>query len=117
MATKEQCAAALDRLAGRLAEISAADRAGNSFTRTVSCFVPDLRVTFLGRLVDSRLKDVASVDGRPGAAEPAQLRLTVSSDDLLSLVDGRLGFGAALASGRVKVGASFADLFRLRKLV
>ncbi len=115
MATKEECAAALDRLAAKLGGLDDGERAKNSLERTVSCQVPDLDVTFYGTLKDARLLDVTSYDD--GAVAPkAQIRLVIPSDDLLKLVDGGLDFIPAWTSGRIKVNASIGDLFKLRKI-
>jgi len=51
------------------------------------------------------------------AAESAQIRLTMTSDDLLSLAAGELSLGAAWLSGRVKVHASLPDMLRLRTML
>jgi hypothetical protein len=115
VATKDECAAALDRLAGKLGELDGERRAKNSLERTVSCTVPDLRVSFHGRLKDARLMDVVAYDD-PARVPNAQIRLTIPSDDLPALVDGRLNFLQAWTSGRIKVGASFGDLLKLRKI-
>jgi hypothetical protein len=114
VATKDECAAALDRLAGKLGELDGERRAKNSLERTVSCTVPDLRVAFHGRLKDARLLDVVEYD--PAGLPNAQIRLTIPSDDLPALVDGRLNFLQAWTSGRIKVSASFGDLLKLRKI-
>jgi SCP-2 sterol transfer family len=115
VATKEECAAALDRLAAKLGGMGEADRSKHLLERTVSCEIPDLRVTFHGTLKDARLIDVTSYDD--GAQAPrAQVRLTIPSDDLPKLVDGQLNFISAWVSGRIKVNGSFGDLLRLRKV-
>jgi hypothetical protein len=115
MATKNECAEALDRLAEKLGRMDDQHRSQHELERTVSCRIPDLDVTFHGMLKDARLLDVKSYEN--GAPAPrAQIRLTIPSDDLLKLVDGRLNFISAWASGRIKVNASFGDLFKLRKI-
>jgi hypothetical protein len=115
VATKEECAAALDRLAAKLGGLDEDDRSQHLLERTVSCQIPDLGVTFHGTLKDARLLNVTSYDN--GAKAPqAQVRLTIPSDDLLKLVDGRLNFLSAWASGRIKVNASIGDLLKLRKI-
>jgi hypothetical protein len=115
VATKNECADALDRLAAKLSRIDDEHRGQNQLERTVSCRIPDLDVTFHGTLKDARLLNVTSYDN--GAEPPrAQIRLTIPSDDLLQLVDGRLNFISAWTSGRIKVNASFGDLIRLRKI-
>lgn len=115
MATKDECAAALERLAGKLSGLDERDRAENPFERTVSCTVPDLRVVFHGTLREARLHGiVAYADGVKAPA--AQIRLTIASDDLIGLVDGALSFVPAWTAGRIKVNGSFGDLLRLRKI-
>ena len=114
MATKDECAAALDRLAAKMGGLDDERRAKNGFDRTVSCTVPDLGIAFHGRMKDARLTDVVE---HPATAVPnAQIKLTIPSDDLPALVDGRLNFIQAWTSGRIKVSASFGDLLKLRKI-
>ena len=55
---------------------------------------------------------------RDGPTVPrADIRLTMTSDDLIALTDGRLHFGNAWATGQVKLEAGLRDLLRLRKLL
>lgn len=115
MATQQDCETALRRVAATLAGAGSDGRSRDILDRSVSCTVPDLGLTFTGRLEDGGLTDMASVP--TGTAPRAQIRLTVGSDDLVALTDGRLGFGAAWARGRLKVDASMLDLLRLRRLL
>jgi hypothetical protein len=115
VATKDECAAALERLAAKMGGLDDERRARNDVERTVSCTVPDLAIAFHGRLKDARLLDVVSYDDI-SLLPQAQIRLTIAGDDLPALVDGRLNFVQAWTSGRIKVGASIGDLFRLRKV-
>jgi alkyl sulfatase BDS1-like metallo-beta-lactamase superfamily hydrolase len=110
VATLEQCEQALHALAARLAE-SATSRATLDFDRTLSCTIRDLHVIFAGRLKDGQLIDVSRATSRD-----AQVRLTLSSDDLVALVDGKLKMAAAWATGRVRIQAGVRDLYRLRTL-
>ena len=41
----------------------------------------------------------------------------MAGDDLVALVDGRLNFALAWATGRVKLEAGLRDLLRLRSLL
>ena len=84
-------------------------------TRRLSCRVPDLDVTFVGQLRDGSLHDLYTAED--GAAVEAQVRLTVPSDDLVALTDGRLSFATAWARGRLKIDASMMDLLKLRTLL
>ncbi|WP_055558257.1 hypothetical protein [Streptomyces sp. NBRC 110028] len=115
MATVEQCRDALDKLAENLAGADGDLRGAAALDRSVSCWITDLDTTFLGRLVDSRIEDVTAAPGPP--AERAQIRLTMSGDDLVALVGGELHFARAWGSGRVKLEAGLRDLLRLRKLL
>jgi hypothetical protein len=114
VATKDECAAALDRLAAKMGGLDDDRRVKNSFDRTVSCTVPDLGIAFYGRMKDARLADV--VEYETAGVPNAQIKLTIPSDDLPALVDGRLNFLQAWTSGRIKVSASFGDLLKLRKI-
>ena len=110
MATVEQCEQALQRLAARLAA-NASARRDLDFDRNLSCTVRDLHVIFAGRLKAGQLIDIARATSRD-----AQVRLTLSSDDLLALVDGELKMALAWASGRVRVEAGVRDLLKLRSI-
>jgi alkyl sulfatase BDS1-like metallo-beta-lactamase superfamily hydrolase len=110
VATEQQCEQALHDLAERL-EGNADSGGGNGFDRTLSCTIRDLKIVYGGRLKDGRLVDIA----RTNSAD-AQVRLTMSSDDLLALVDGQLKMASAWATGRVKVEAGVRDLLRLRSI-
>ena len=111
MATVDQCRQALHEISSRLAaDPEAAARVG--LDRTIACHIRDLDVSFHGRLRDGTIVDLT--DGDDPAA---QIRLSLSGDDLLAIVAGDLGFAGAWASGRVSVKASFRDLLKLRKLL
>jgi putative sterol carrier protein len=111
VATVEECEAALEQVVGLLqgADESVRQHADD---RTVSCFVPDLDTVFSARLHEGSIVDLTT-DGHP----KAQIRLTISSDDLVALVNGELAFPQAFAHGRVRIDASLRDLFRLRSLL
>jgi hypothetical protein len=112
VATLDQCLEALDSILEPLASNPAA--AG--LDRSLSCRLTDLDKMVRGRLAQGKVRDLTVVpddDSQP----PADIRLTMTSDDLVALTDGRLSFGPAWASGRVKLEAGFRDLLRLRKLL
>jgi hypothetical protein len=112
MATLEECHAALERLAERLADVDEESRREHSFDRTLSCHVPDLDVTFSGQLRGGHIDGVTT-----DPAPQAQIRLTTDSDDLIAMTDGDLGFGQAWLSGKVRVEASFRDLLKLKSML
>ncbi len=111
MATVEECEAALQRLVTLLHGADDSVRA-HADDRTVSCLVPDLDVVFSATLSEGSITELTTEE-RP----EAQIRLTVASDDLVDLVDGRLSFPQAFGHGRVRIDASLRDLFRLRSLL
>ena len=82
---------------------------------TLSVRVPDVDLAFAGRFEEGHLLDVHEVDDVQATA--AKLRLTLSSDDLLEVAEGRLHFGSAWAHGRIKVEARFRDLLALRSFL
>ena len=111
VASVAECERAFHALAERLAGADADTRSTASFDRSLSCALPDLGVIFAGRLQDGTLTDIRRVDSKE-----AQVRLSMSSDDLIRLVAGELHLGSAWASGRVKVHASVFDLIKLRTI-
>ncbi|MFJ2610421.1 MULTISPECIES: SCP2 sterol-binding domain-containing protein [unclassified Streptomyces] len=115
MATIEECRAALDKLSDSMQRADGEVRSAAALDRTVSCRVTDPDVTFLGRLTGGRIEVDRTVPGPP--PERAQIRLTLTGDDLLALVDGELNFAKAWGAGRVKLEAGLRDLLRLRKLL
>ena len=112
MATVDECRAALDRISERMRSKQGEQAAAEDFDRTLSCEVPDLGVTFTGRLAGGQISGLTTEP-----AEKAQIRLTTSSDDLIALTDGRLSFGSAWSSGRLKVQAGIRDMMKMRSLL
>jgi SCP-2 sterol transfer family len=115
MASLEECRTALDEFAASLS--GADEKAKRAMAeRTLSCYITDLDVTFTGRLDDGRLVDVEEKPGRvPG--DQTQVRLSMTSDDLVAMTNGKISFVQAWLTGRVKIDASFRDLLRLRSLL
>ncbi|QFZ77171.1 sterol-binding protein [Streptomyces fagopyri] len=115
MATTEECRAALDKLSDNLAGAEGDVRGAAALDRSLSCRITDLDITFVGRLEDGRIEVLDTISGPP--REKAQIRLTMSGDDLIAMVNGNLHFAKAWGSGRVKLEAGLLDLFRLRSLL
>jgi hypothetical protein len=112
VATIEQCIQALEGILGDLASSPAA----KGMDRSLSCRLTDLGQVVQGRLADSEIKDLQAVPDDPSLT-PADIRLTMSSDDLLALTAGELPFAKAWASGRVKLEAGLKDMFKLRSIL
>ena len=112
MATIEQCMTALRGILGNLA----AKPAAKGLDRSLSCRLTDLDTMLHGRLAGGAVHDLRAEDD--GAPSPkADIRLTMSSDDLLALTAGQLSFAPAWASGRVRLEAGLRDMLRLRSLL
>lgn len=111
MATVQECEHAMHQLADRLAANSAAKGKAAEFDRSLSCRLTDLDVIFGARLADGTLSDI-----RPVESADAQVKLRMSSDDLLALVAGELNLAQAWASGRVGIDAKVFDLLKLRSM-
>ena len=112
MATLEQCMTALEGFVGKLAAAEGA----RDLDRSVSCRLTDLQQVVQGRLALGSVHDLAALPDGPTVPK-ADIRLTMSSDDLLALTAGQLSFGPAWASGRVKLEAGLRDMLRLRSLL
>ncbi|QGV81344.1 SCP2 sterol-binding domain-containing protein [Streptomyces ficellus] len=115
MATIEECRSALDKLSDTLRHANGEVRSAAALDRSLSCHITDLDTTFNGRLAGGRIEVVDQQDGPP--AEKAEIRLAMTGDDLVALVDGELNFAKAWAVGRVRLEAGFRDLMRLRSLL
>ena len=115
MATIEECRAALEKLSDNMRNAEGDAATAASMDRSVSCRITDLDVTFVGRMTGGRIVVHDTLQGPP--KEKAQIRLTMSGDDLVALVNGELNFAKAWGSGRVKLEAGLRDLLQLRKLL
>ena len=113
MNSAEECREALQKLAGRLSELSPDDRDNYFGNRSISVTIPDLGVTYATTLGsgDDPVREVAP--GEP----PADIRLTANSDEVVSLAESPANIARAWMAGRVKIEARMRDLFRLRKLL
>ena len=113
MKSAEECREALQKLAGRLAELNPDDRDEYFGNRSISVTIPDLGVTYATNLGtgDDPVREVAPGD------PPADIRLTANSDEVVSLAESPMNIARAWMAGRVKIEASMKDLFRLRKLL
>ncbi|MET7453539.1 SCP2 sterol-binding domain-containing protein [Streptomyces sp. NPDC005574] len=115
MATTEECRAALDKLSDNMAGAQGGVAEAAALDRSLSCRVTDLDITFVGRLTGGRIVVSDTLQGPP--RETADIRLTMTGDDLVAMVNGELNFAKAWGAGRVKLEASLRDVFRLRKLL
>jgi hypothetical protein len=113
MSTAQECQEALQKLAGRLTEMSPEDRQEYFGNRSISVTASDLGVVFVSRLGAG---DDPVREAQPGEP-PADIRLTAKSDEVVALAQSPMNIARAWVSGRVKIEASMKDLFRLRRLL
>jgi len=106
--SEQQCAQAFDALADLMQNVDAGTRRKFAMDRTVSCRVPDVGQTWSGRVCEDGLLGVTT-----GDEDKAQVRFTITSEDLLSLVGGKIPLGVAFATGKLRIQASPLDLLRL----
>ena len=113
MNSAEECREALQKLAGRLAELSPADRDQYFGNRSISVTIPDLGVTYATKLGtgDDPVHEVAPGD------PPADIRLTANSDEVVALAQQPMNIARSWMTGKIKIEASMKDLFRLRRLL
>jgi putative sterol carrier protein len=113
MNSAEECREALQKLAGRLSELSPDERNQYFGNRSMSVTVPDLGVTFVTTLGSGTDPVRDAAPGEP----PADIRLTASSDEVIALAQQPMNIARAWMTGKIKIEASMRDLFRLRKLL
>lgn len=112
MATVDECRTALERFVTNLAKNATEAKTRLTMDRTLACRVTDLDIAFHGRILDGQILDLQDGDN-----PAAKISLTASSDDLISLIDGRLSPASAWASRRIKLHADMFDLVQFRKLL
>ena len=115
VATKRQVETKLRQLIRRLDQAdtnvrgSLADSLPES--RIVQVEIPDLGTSYWTELAGGRMDGL-----HEGSPRQAEIRVRVSSDYLVELVDGKKSLFSAYLAGQVSIDASFSDMLRLRKL-
>jgi len=113
MASVEACRTALDELTAMLAAVDPQLRARHVPERTVHCRLSDLDHSFVGRIGPEGVHDlVESTESDP----QADVRITMTSDELVALANGDEDFLHGWLRGRIQISASMRDLLRLRSL-
>jgi hypothetical protein len=115
LATKREVERKLRELIRRL------DRSGGDVRGSLSDALPEPRVvevtvTDLACSYWTTLASGSMSTLHAGPADDPEIRVRLTSDRLVDLVDGRASLFHAYLSGHVKIDASFGDLLRLRRL-
>lgn len=113
--TKKLVAARLQELIDRL------DDAGEEMkgrlaqavpSRIIQIEVPDIDASFWTELEDGRMHGL-----HEGDSPDADIRVTAESQSLIDMIDGKKSLFSSYVAGRVRIDASMADLFALRRLL
>lgn len=115
MATEQQCRDALLELVDSLRRGEGPATAGLP-DRSLSCTVTDLGVVFTGQVQGGQVGELSTISPEAATANPANIRISTTSDDLIALSRKELSLPAAWMSGRVSIKASLGDLMKLRSL-
>lgn len=110
MATEAEVESTIVELARQFERLAPQYRAMLPSRRTVAARVTDLDCAWHARWSYGELSDIRS--GEPDRR--ADIRIRVSSDDLVALARGQLDFGRAWSQDRIQLDASVTDLLRLR---
>lgn len=113
MATREEVDRTLRELLGRLDGAELNDAKLPSESRTILCVVTDLELTYRAEYAKGRIGKLKAVKA---GTDGADVRITLSSDELVSLAEGRTSLPMALLFGRIRVDANARDMLLLRQL-
>jgi len=80
--------------------------------RSILCVTPDIDQAWYVHLKKAKLRGLR----RAETTEETDARITAKSDDLVALIDGRLGIAYAFLTGKVRIDAPASDLLMLRRL-
>ena len=112
MATRDEVDRTLRELLQRL-DGTDLDAKLPSESRTIVCVVSDLDVTYQAEYSKGRIRKLRAVKT---GSDGADIRITLPSDELVSLAEGRSSLPMALLFGRIRVDANARDLLLLRQL-
>jgi hypothetical protein len=117
MASVADCEDAIRRLAATLADVDPELRARHVPQRRLGCRIKDLDVVYVARLDEAGVHDLRKARPKGEMPDGIEVRVTVSSDDLVALADGDDDFLQAWLRGRVQISAPVRDVLRLRSIV
>jgi hypothetical protein len=113
VATRAEVDRTLRELVGRLDGAELNDAKLPADARTILCIVTDLDVIYRAEYSKGRIRKLRAV--KDDGAD-ADVRITVVSDELIGLAEGRSSLPMALLFGKIRVDANARDLLLLRQL-
>jgi predicted lipid carrier protein YhbT len=112
VATVHEVDAVLFDLLTRFEQVDSGTRSILPTRRVIEARFPDLDLV---RHAEWRQGELFVLDEPP--QRRADIRVTVDSDDLVAMAEGRLSFSRAYAGNRIRLDASMTDLLRLRAVL
>lgn len=116
MSSIDACLVGIDLLNKRILDHPESQRHRHIEERSIGIEVPDLAIVFDVRLTIDGLTDITHRPVDRPAPKP-QVRITVTSEDLVAIAEERLSAKTSFLTRRVKVEASLSDMLRMRKLL
>lgn len=113
VATRAEVDRTLRELVGRLDGAELDDAKLPSDTRTILCVVTDLELIYRAEYAKGRIRKLRAVKRDTDGAD---VRITLPSDELIALSEGKSSLAMALLFGRIRVDANARDLLLLRQL-
>jgi len=112
VASPEEVDRTLKKLVKRLdgADLDGASLPENE--RSILCVITDLDLMYRADYGGGRIKKLRIIK----TEAPADVRISVGSDELVALADGKSSLPMALLFGRIRVDANARDLLLLRQL-
>ncbi len=110
MATEAQVERTLKELIKRFNAAKFGDK-GLPEERVLVCHITDHEISYRSTLNGGRLNSMAK-----GEHDDADVRITVASEDLVALAEGRLSPVFAFLSGKLRIDANARDMLILRQL-
>ena len=113
MASRAQVDRTLRKLVKRLdgADLDDADLPTDA--RSILCSITDLELDYRADYAKGKIAKLRIVDGDDAGAD---VKISLSSDELVNLADGKSSLPMALLFGRIRVDANARDLLLLRQL-
>ncbi len=113
MATPHDVDRTLRALVKRLDGAELSDAKLPSESRSILCVITDLDLSYRAEYSKGRIRKLrlAASDG-----DGVDVRITLPSDELVAMAEGRSSLAMALLFGRIRVDAQARDLLLLRQL-